>query len=152
MSNDPSMLSSGVPGQRRDEALVAGLGCRRGCTAVHLRELIECALREHRVDIRRVDALACVASKGAEPGLLELARQLDLPLMLMQPHQLAPFDPQLTHRSALAFALTGCHGVAEGSALAAASQLTRGVARLLIARRQSREATFALALAVAGSG
>ncbi|MEG5263326.1 cobalamin biosynthesis protein [Pseudomonas sp. JDS28PS106] len=136
----------------RAKVLVVGLGCRQDCEAAHLRELIDGALAEHGLDIQRIDALASTTAKAEEPGLLELARQLGLPLVLMPPAQLAPFDAQLTHRSALAFARTGCHGVAEGAALAAASQLAGGGARLLIPRRKSRLATFALALAGPGNG
>lgn len=146
------MSDSAIYNALHDAVLVIGLGCRQGCEAAHLRELIDDALGEYALDTGRIDALACIAAKADEPGLLELARQLGLPLVLMQPAQLSPFDAQLTHRSALAFARTGCHGVAEGAALAAASQLGGGEPRLLIPRRKSRQATFALALGGPGNG
>lgn len=151
LDNLPTSDSAILP-PLHPRALVVGLGCRQGCEVAHLRKLIDGALAEHGLDIQRIDALASITAKAQEPGLLELARQLGLPLVLMQPAQLAPFDAQLTHRSALAFARTGCHGVAEGAALAAASQLTGCMSHLLIPRRKSREATFALALGGTGSG
>ncbi|MFH7375932.1 cobalamin biosynthesis protein, partial [Pseudomonas syringae pv. tagetis] len=57
-------------------ALVAGLGCRRGCSAAALRELIEHSLRAIDLNIASVTALASIDMKGIEPGLHELARQL----------------------------------------------------------------------------
>ncbi|MEB0174373.1 cobalamin biosynthesis protein, partial [Undibacterium sp. CCC1.1] len=54
-------------------------------------------------------------------------------------------DAQLSYRSALAFAHTGCHGVAESAALALAEQLSGRPSVLLINRSKNRHATFALA-------
>ena len=110
-----------------------------------LLELVESGLHERGLDIGAIDALASIDLKGEEPGLLALAEQLQIPLILLSAASLRPYELQLTHRSALAYARTGCHGVAESAALAAASQLGRAPARLIIAKRQSAHATFALA-------
>jgi cobalt-precorrin 5A hydrolase len=139
-----------------DAALVIGLGCRRGCPVAALRSLVDSSLREHGTDLRRIAALATINLKSAEPGLLELAGQLGVPLIVLSAEQLAPFEAQLTHRSALAFARTGCHGIAESAALAGASQLATGLrsgpAQLLIPRRKSSQATIALAFAPVRGG
>ncbi|MET0609810.1 MAG: cobalamin biosynthesis protein [Pseudomonas caspiana] len=125
--------------------LVAGLGCQRGCSAAALLELIERSLESH--DLRREDisALASIDLKSQEPSLLELATELDLPLSFFRPEQLTAYESQLSHRSEIAFEHTGCYGIAESAALALASQ--SGVAELLITRKKSSQATFALAIA-----
>ncbi|KPX40276.1 Uncharacterized protein ALO68_02843 [Pseudomonas syringae pv. helianthi] len=133
-------------------ALVAGLGCRRGCSAAALRELIERSLRAIGLDIASVTALASIDLKDKEPGLLELARQLGVPLVCFNATQLVAWELHLTHRSAQVFQTTGCHGVAEGSALALAAQSGDGTATLLIERQKSAHATFALAISPAHGG
>lgn len=130
-------------------ALVIGLGCRRGCPASLLLELIESSLGEYGLEIRAITALASIDLKNSEPGLWALAEHLGLPLVLLKADQLLPYQAQLTHRSALAHARTGCHGVAESAALALASQLGGGPAHLLIERRKSAQATFAMARSTA---
>ncbi|CAM3133242.1 cobalamin biosynthesis protein CobE [Pseudomonas floridensis] len=125
--------------------MVAGLGCRRGCTAQRLRELLEQHLSARGLDVRAVTALASIDLKSQEPGLLELAGQLAVPLVFFNAAQLVYWDLHLTHRSAQVLQTTGCHGVAEGSALALAAQLGDGSATLLIERQKSSDATFALA-------
>lgn len=128
---------------------MVGLGCRRGCPAAALLELVESCLRERDLELHAVTALASIDLKAAEPGLIELARRLAVPLILLDATQLQPYEAQLTHRSAVAYARTGCHGVAESAALVAAARLAGAPAQLLIERRKSAQATFALASAPA---
>ncbi|WP_297834479.1 cobalamin biosynthesis protein [Pseudomonas sp.] len=125
--------------------LVVGLGCQRGCTANLLRELIEQNLQAHGVAIDAITALASIDHKSTEPGLLELAVQLNLPLVFLSAAELADVEALLSHRSALAFAHTGCHGVAESAALALAQRLAGRPVKLLINRQKNQYATFALA-------
>ncbi|MFJ4143106.1 cobalamin biosynthesis protein [Pseudomonas sp. NPDC089734] len=127
------------------ESLVAGIGCQRGCTATLLLELIERSLQAHGLDISAITALASTDIKQDEPGLLELAERLSVPLIFFSADQLAAYEPQLTHRSPKAFEHTGCYGVAESAALALASQPGKGPATLVISRQKSPQATFALA-------
>lgn len=127
--------------------LVIGLGCQRGCPASVLQGLIEVNLLEHRLRLADITALASIDIKSSEAGLLELAEQLRLPLGFFSADELASFEAQLSHRSEIAFDSTGCHGVAESAALAMASHLSGSPARLVIERRNSSRATFALALA-----
>jgi cobalt-precorrin 5A hydrolase len=129
----------------RRPVLVIGLGCQRGCPALVLRGLIEVTLVEHRLALPDITALASIDSKSTEPGLLELAEELGLPLHFFSAAEMAVFEPQLTHRSLIAFDTTGCYGVAESAALALAARLTGRTSRLLIQRRKTSRATFALA-------
>ncbi|MFW0753732.1 cobalamin biosynthesis protein [Pseudomonas sp. H11T01] len=127
--------------------LVVGLGCQRGCPASTLRALLDQALQAHHIELRAIRALASIDLKRDEPGLLELAEQLALPLTFFSSTQLAAYEPRLSHRSEIAFERTGCYGVAESTALALAEQLTPNPAKLLITRQKYAQATLALASA-----
>ncbi len=129
---------------------MVGLGCQRGCSTAALLELIERSLERQSLRIEDISALACIDLKSHEPGLLALAKQLDLPLHFFTSTQLSVHESQLSHRSQIAFEHTGCYGVAESAALAAASQ--SGPAELLITRQKNPQATFALAIAQSVSG
>ncbi len=133
-------MSAGTP-----PILVIGLGCQRGCSAASLLSLIEASLLEHQMTLSEITALASINRKSSEPGLLELAEQLRLPLGFFSADELAGFELQLSHRSQIAFISTGCYGVAESAALAMACRLGNSSAKLLIERRTASQATFALA-------
>jgi len=130
---------------RAAPTLVVGLGCQRGCPASTLRALLDQALQAHRIELRAVKALATIDLKRDEPGLLELATQLNLPLRFFSSAELAGYQQRLSHQSQIAFERTGCYGVAESAALAMAEQLLQAPAKLLIARQKYAQATLALA-------
>ncbi|TFB44494.1 cobalamin biosynthesis protein [Pseudomonas sp. F01002] len=125
--------------------LVVGLGCQRGCPASTLRALLDQALQAHKIALHQIKALASIDLKREEPGLIELAEQLALPLQYFSCEQLAVYQTQLSHRSDIAFERTGCYGVAESAALALAEQLAQAPAKLLISRQKYAQATLALA-------
>ncbi len=127
--------------------LVVGLGCQRGCDVQTLLALFNAALADGGIERQRITALASIDLKRDEPGLLALAQALDLPLQCFSAEQLATYESRLSHKSAVAFAHTGCHGIAESAALALAEHLTHAPAHLLITRKKTAQATFALACA-----
>lgn len=127
--------------------LVVGLGCQRGCDVHTLLDLLDSALAEGGIERQRITALASIDRRQDEPGLIALSRLLELPLQCFSADQLAVYENRLSHKSAVAFAHTGCHGVAESAALALVEHLASGPARLLINRRKNAQATFALACA-----
>lgn len=129
------------------QVLVVGLGCQRGCPASVLRTLLEETLRSHDIALEAVTALASIDLKRDEPGLLELAEQLALPLTFFGAAQLAGYRERLSHPSQIAFERTGCYGVAESAALALAEQLGQTAATLRIPRQKCAQATLALAVA-----
>ena len=138
-SHSPALL---VP------TLAIGLGCHHECPAEVLQALIESALAEHGLALSAVSGLASIDKRRESAGLRQLAERLDLPLVFFSAEALQPFEGQLTRRSALTFAHTGCHGVAESAALALASHLNGTPARLLIPYRKNSQATLALACGV----
>lgn len=127
--------------------LVVGLGCQRGCDVHSLLSLFDTALADAGIARHRITALASIDRKQAEPGLLALARLLELPLQCFGAEHLTGYEDRLSHKSAFAFAHTGCYGIAESAALALVEQLSQRPARLLITRKKSAQATFALACA-----
>ncbi|MNG77681.1 cobalamin biosynthesis protein CbiG [compost metagenome] len=125
-------------------ALYAGFGCRRGCPADILHALLCQSLADQGLALTTLRGIASIAFKADEPGLQQLAERLALPLVLYDAAQLLPYDAQLSHRSALAYAHSGCWGVAESTALALAHQ-QQGSARLLVTRQTLGPATLAVA-------
>ncbi|WP_426132770.1 cobalamin biosynthesis protein [Pseudomonas sp. PWP3-1b2] len=127
--------------------LVVGLGCQRGCDVHTLLALFDAALAEGGIERWRITALASIDRKHNEPGLLALAEHLSLPFQCFSAEQLAPYKGRLSHISDVAFAHTGCYGIAESAALALAEHLCNAPSRLLITRKKTAQATFALACA-----
>ncbi|QKZ05561.1 cobalamin biosynthesis protein [Pseudomonas eucalypticola] len=122
-------------------SLFAGLGCQRHCPASALAALLDTTLARHGLTRADLAGIGSIDLKADEPGLLQLASELGLTLVVFSAEQLAAFEGQLTHRSALAFAHTGCHGVAESTALAMAGK----GATLRVTRQKNAQATLALA-------
>ncbi|MFK8332269.1 cobalamin biosynthesis protein [Pseudomonas sp. BJa5] len=124
--------------------LYVGLGCRRGCPAETLGDLLEQTLKAHGLHLDAVAGLASIDLKQDEPGLQQLARRLKLPLLFFSAAQLAPFEPRLSHRSQVAYQHSGCYGVAESAALALAEHLA-GKAQLRVTRTLLADASLAIA-------
>jgi cobalt-precorrin 5A hydrolase len=112
--------------------IVAGIGCRSGCPADDILALLS---------DRRIAALAAPIGKCGEPGLIEAATRLGLPLIAVSPEALAAAQPRCVTLSARALRETGVASVAEGCALAAAGPASR----LLGPRSANARATCALA-------
>lgn len=125
-------------------ALYAGFGCRRGCPVEVLDTLLHEVLQRHGLNASALNGLASIAGKADEPGLQQLAARHALPLLVFDVEQLQAFEPQLSHRSPVAYAHSGCWGVAESAALALAS-LSHASAILKVTRQVLGPATLALA-------
>lgn len=125
-------------------AFYAGFGCRRGCPTGTLETLLHQALDNQGLALTDLHGIASISLKADEAGLQQLAKRLGVPLVLYDTAQLQPYEHQLSHHSAAAYAHSGCRGVAESAALALASQRL-GTARLLLTRQVLGPATLALA-------
>ena len=118
--------------------VIAGIGCRAGCPAQDIVDLVRQASASAG---RPVSALAAPAFKAGEGALHDAARLLDVPLLLVDRERLYAAQPHCLTRSETAARAVGVPSVAEGSALAAA-----GVgARLLAPRIAAAGVTCALA-------
>ena len=92
---------------------VLGLGCERGTDWNDVRLLAEQALREIRIEVDQVFAIASIDARNNEPAILEVAAHLRLPLRFFDAATLERETPRLKNPSELVFAHVGCHGVAE---------------------------------------
>lgn len=126
---------------------IAGLGCRRGCAAAELRELLEQTLAQLALPLSALHGLASSTRKRDEVGLLQLAADLGLPLDFYSAEQLAPYELQLSESSERVRELTGSASVAEASALACAAERTGRAATLIYRKQRSAAATLAIATA-----
>ena len=92
------------------------------------------------------EAVACVASldlKADEPAVTAIAEALAVPARFFSAAELEAERPRLANPSDIVFREVGCHGVAEGAALAAAGE---GSA-LVVEKTRSGRATCAVARA-----
>jgi cobalt-precorrin 5A hydrolase/precorrin-3B C17-methyltransferase len=123
--------------------LALGIGCERGCSTEEIADLARSALAEAGLAAGAVAAVVSVELKLAEPAIHALAAELGVPARFFPASRLLVETPRLSERSPAAFRATGCWGVAEGAALAAAGP--GGV--LAVPKRKSRRATCAIARA-----
>jgi len=123
--------------------LALGIGCERGCAAEEIADLAHSALAEAGLAATAVAAVVSVERKLAEPGIHALAAALGAPARFFSASRLLAETARLSERSLAAFRATGCWGVAEGAALAAAGP----GGMLIVPKRKSRRATCAVARA-----
>jgi cobalt-precorrin 5A hydrolase / precorrin-3B C17-methyltransferase len=123
--------------------LALGIGCERGCSAEEISDLANSTLAAAGLSPKAVAAIVSIELKLAEAGIHALAAELGVPARFFPASRLLAETSRLSKRSAAAFRATGCWGVAEGAALAAAG--SDGV--LVVAKQKSHRATCAVARA-----
>tara|TARA_R110000787_G_scaffold285173_2_gene400067 strand:- start:19951 stop:21771 length:1821 start_codon:yes stop_codon:yes gene_type:complete len=127
------------------QVLAIGVGCERGCAAEELTTLVRDTLATANL---APGAVACIVSldlKSDEPAVHTLADAYHVPARFFDAATLEAESPRLATPSDVVFAEVGCHGVAEGAALAAAG--TDGA--LIVSKQKSKRATCAIARAPA---
>ncbi|MEM6624505.1 MAG: precorrin-3B C(17)-methyltransferase [Pseudomonadota bacterium] len=123
--------------------LVLGVGCARHCPPGELAELVSNTLKKHELSPARVAAIASLDLKADEAAVQDLATALHLPARFFSAAELEAEAPRLATPSEVVFAEVGCHGVAEGAALATAGT----DAQLIVPKQKSTNATVAVARA-----
>jgi cobalt-precorrin 5A hydrolase / precorrin-3B C17-methyltransferase len=121
--------------------IAVGVGCERGTDPAELQTLVAQCLDKAGIAPQSVAGLFSIALKAAEPAIHDLAAQLDVSARFLSADALLAETPRLSEKSEVVFRETGCWGVAEGAALAAAG--TDGV--LILAKQRSARATCAIA-------
>jgi cobalt-precorrin 5A hydrolase/precorrin-3B C17-methyltransferase len=121
--------------------LALGVGCERGTPPGELIRLAERALARAGLARESVAGVFSIDLKADEEAVHALAQHLGVPARFFPPERLERETPRLANPSDAVFRATGCHGVAEGAALAAAGP--RGA--LPVPKRKSRRATAAVA-------
>jgi len=120
-----------------------GLGCARGCPPAEITQLVNDVLQGAGIAPGAVAAVGSLDLKGDEPAMIDTAARLDVPLRLFTAPELEAEAERLANPSDVVFAEVGCHGVAEGAALALAGP----EGTLVVAKRKTANATAALARA-----
>jgi cobalt-precorrin 5A hydrolase/precorrin-3B C17-methyltransferase len=127
----------------RPPVLAIGIGCERGCPAQEIVDLARATLDDAGLAEGAVAAIVSVELKLAEPAIHALAGAFGVPARFFPAQRLLAETERLSERSEAVFRATGCWGVAEGAALAAAGP----AGKLVAAKRKSRRATCAVARA-----
>ncbi|EPY01782.1 cobalamin biosynthesis protein [Magnetospirillum fulvum] len=125
-----------------EAGLWLGIGCRSGLDPAELLRLTAEMLTAQTLSPTALAGLASLDRRAAEPALVALAAALDLPLLSFSAARLEHETPRLRHPSDAVFAATGCHGVAEAAALAAAGPAAELLVPKIVA---AGHVTFAVA-------
>ncbi len=121
--------------------LIVGLGCERDTDPNEIEALLGECLAEAGLSPHAVACIASIDVKADEPAILATAARLGVPARFYGAARLERETPRLANPSETVFREVGCHGVAEGAALAGAG----AGGRLLVAKTKSRRATCAIA-------
>ncbi|MET9764025.1 precorrin-3B C(17)-methyltransferase [Streptomyces sp. NPDC006372] len=105
----------------RPPSLVVGVGASKGAPAGEVLALVEGALREAGLSAASVAELATVDAKAGEPGIVEAARRLGVPLVTYSAGELAGVD--VPNPSEAPLAAVGTPSVAEAAALVRGGEL-----------------------------
>ena len=125
------------------KTLALGLGCERGCDPEEAWRLARETLTDAGLAEGAVGAVCSLDVKADEAAVHHVAEQLGVTARFFDAATLEAQTPRLKNPSGIVFAEVGCHGVAEGAALAAAG--TEG--ELVVEKNKSTRATCAIARA-----
>lgn len=125
--------------------LALGAGGERGVAADEMIALAERALAALGLSPRAVACVASIELKADEPAIHALGRHFGVPVRFFDAATLAAEAPRLANPSDIVMRATGCPGVAEGAALAAAGPHSA----LIVPKQKSARGTCALALSPA---
>ena len=125
----------------RPATLALGIGCERGAMAEEVIALARETLASENLAALSVAAVVSLDLKADEAAVQALADELGVPARFFPAARLEEETPRLATPSELVFREVGCHGVAEGAALAAAGP----EGELLVPKRKSARATCAIA-------
>ena len=123
--------------------LAVGVGCERGVDPDELVALVANTLAGANLAPEAVAGVFSLDLKSDEAAVHAVSDALGVPARFFDAETLEAETPRLANPSSLVYLEVGCHGVAEGAALAAAGP--KG--ELRVAKTKSARATCAVALA-----
>ncbi|MDK1388267.1 cobalamin biosynthesis protein [Sinorhizobium sp. 8-89] len=121
--------------------LVLGLGCERNTAPEEVIALAERALAEVGAGKEEIELVASLDARADEAAIHAAGRHFSVPVRFFDAATLEAEAARLQNPSEIVFAHTGCHGVAEGAALAGAGL----DAILIVPKIRSARATAAIA-------
>lgn len=125
------------------KTLVLGMGCERHANAEEAVALAEEALAKGGFARESLAAVASIDLKADETAIHAVARHFGVPARFFAADRLEAEAPRLRNPSDVVFAEVGCHGVAEGAALAS----TGATGELVVPKIKSKGVTAAIARA-----
>ncbi|MEU6572781.1 precorrin-3B C(17)-methyltransferase [Streptomyces sp. NPDC046805] len=141
----------------RPPSLVVGVGASKGAPVEEVLGLVEAALRDAGLSVASLAELATVDAKSAEPGIVEAAARLAVPLVTYSAEELAAVG--VPNPSDAPLAAVGTPSVAEAAALVRGGELLVPKRKSVRADGQPARATCAVVrrpgrgrLAVVGLG
>ncbi len=123
--------------------LAVGVGCERNAAPEELIALVRSTLVEAGLAPGAVAGVFSLDLKADEAAMHAVAAALDVPARFFPADRLEAETPRLANPSDIVFREVGCHGVAEGAALAAAGP----DADLVVPKRKGTGVTCAIARA-----
>ena len=129
----------------RPRRLAIGIGCERGAARDEIVALARSCLDAAGLAADAVAGVFSIDLKSDEPAVHDLAESLGVPARFFGAAALEAEAPRLRNPSELVFREVGCHGVAEGAALAAAGP----AGELVVEKTKSVRGTCAIARATA---
>ncbi|MEW2496398.1 precorrin-3B C(17)-methyltransferase [Streptomyces nodosus] len=105
----------------RPPSLVVGVGASRGAPVEEILGLVEGALADAGLSVRSLAELATVDAKAGEPGIVETAERLGVPLVTYPAEELARIE--VPNPSEAPLAAVGTPSVAEAAALVRGGEL-----------------------------
>ncbi len=125
------------------QRLALGIGCERGCDPEEALATAREALKAGGYSEKSVGVVVSIEVKADEAAVHHVAKAFGCPARFFDAATLEAETPRLENPSKIVFAEVGCHGVAEGAALAAAGP--KG--NLAVAKVKSARATAAVGCA-----
>ena len=122
---------------------VLGMGCERGVSSEEAIDLAKDVLAESGIDPSCIAAVCSIDVKADENAIHEVAEYFGVEARFFDAEVLERQSPRLKNPSYIVFAEVGCHGVAEGAALAGVGD----DGSLLVEKTKSARVTCALARA-----
>lgn len=124
------------------QSLAIGVGCERGVASDHVIGLIEKTLSDNGLAPEAIACLCSIDLKADETALHAAAKHFGVPVRFFPAERLEQEADRLANPSDVVFSEVGCHGVAEGAALAAVG----ADGSLLIEKVKTDKATCAIGL------
>ena len=125
----------------RPKTIVLGIGCESLASADEVAALADRCLAEAGIAALSIACIATIMSKATAPAIQALSRNLGVPIRAFSAAQLEAEASRLVNPSEIVFRATGCHGVAEGGALAGVG----ADGRLILPKQRGSRVTCALA-------
>ncbi|MEP9410139.1 MAG: cobalamin biosynthesis protein [Candidatus Brocadia sp.] len=132
-----AVITTGTEAQRD---IIVGIGCKKGISSETVKQSILDALQRVNLTVERVRLLSTIEIKSKEPGLLQAAEELGIPLRIVSSHEIKTCAREHS-KSNFVKEKIGVWGVCEPAAL-----LSGRKTQLLLKKQKYPGVTVAIAM------